>query len=198
MTTLIRMLALGALLLLQGCSVLTISRAPGVTYDLAVLQRRDAMPALLEQHFGHPVETVRYAGAIIARRDLHEYSLGIRHKVLYSLLSGSAALYTLGLSELSANSSAAQAAAATGMLRAYYGADGRLYGVARFHANLNMWLPEHLDAPASFASGFPCHDFSAASRRYLESMLRQQRREDLLAKVGSCLSLERVDAAAGG
>lgn len=194
MTIMLRALALGALLLLQGCSVLAISRAPGVTYDLAVLQRADASPALLEQNFGHPVETVRYRSPVIGRRDLHEYPVGIRHKILYSLLSGSAAVYTLGLSELSANSAALQAAAATDSLRAYYGADGQFYGAARYHANLNMWLPERLEAPGSFPAGFPCHDFPASSRRYLESMLRQQKREDLLAKVGNCLPLERLES----
>lgn len=190
---LLRALVPGALLLLQGCSVLTISRAPGVTYDLAVLQRDDASPGVLEQHFGHPVESLRYTSAVISRRDLHEYPLGIRRKLLYSLLSGSAAVYTLGISELSANSAAVQAAAATGSLRAYYGADGRLYGVARYHRDLAMWLPEHLEAAESFRDGFPCHDFPGPSRRYLESLLRQQKRDDLLAKAGNCLALERVD-----
>lgn len=181
------------LLLLQGCSVLTISGAPAVTYDLAVLGQAGAEPALLEQHFGHPVETIHYRSAAIGRRDLHEYPVGIRHKVLYSLLSGTAAVYTLGLSELSANSAAVQAAAATATLRAYYDPQGRLYGSATYHANLNMWLPDHLEAPGNFREGFPCHDFSGPAQRYLRSTLASSKREDLLAKIGQCLSLERVD-----
>lgn len=194
MNPIIRACTLLALLLLQGCSVLTITGAPAVTYDLAVLEQTGAEPALLEQHFGHPVETIHYRSTAIGRRDLHEYQVGIRHKALYSLLSGTAAVYTLGLSELSANSAAVQAAAATATLRAYYDPQGRLYGSATYHSNLNMWLPDHLAAPGSFRDGFPCHDFSGPALRYLRATLASGKHDNLLAKIGQCLSLDRIDA----
>lgn len=194
MTILFRALGLCGLMLLQGCSVLTLSRAPGVTYDLAVLKQADAQPALLEHNFGHPVETIRYRPGVIARRDLHEYPVGIRRKFLYSLLSGTAAVYTLGMSEISADSAARQAAAATARLRAYYDPDGRLYGAASYHANLNMWLPDNLEEAGSFSRGFPCHDFSGPAQRYLRSLLAGRKREDLLAKIDHCLSLEPLES----
>lgn len=190
-----RMSILVALMaLLQGCSVMTIVNAPKANHDLATLESAGADKEVIVENFGEPVETVSYISPIIVRRDLHEYPTGIKHKLLYSLLSGTAAVYTLGISEFAALPVATEAARATDALRVYYGPDGKVYGSASYSKKVNMWVPNYIEHEGNFRYGFPCYDFSAPSRKVISDLLVRKGRSDLADKVSNCLSLERVQA----
>jgi hypothetical protein len=184
------------LLALQGCSVITIMNAPTAKYDRSLLGATGADSQTIIDNFGEPVEAVSYISPVIVRRDLHEYPVGVRHKVWYSLLSASAAVYTIGLSELLLLPSITQAVDATSSVRIYYGADQKVYGSASYNKATHMWLPNFSQHAESFKDGFPCYDFSAAFRKVLVSFLERKNRPDLVEKVTNCLSLERVQAAA--
>lgn len=180
---------------MQGCSVMTIIKAPDVHYDLAVLKTAGIEQQVIMDNFGDPVETVAYTNPTILRRDLHEYQVGIKHKIFYSLLSGSAAVYTLGITELSALPVAMDAAHATDTLRVYYGADSKVYGSASYSKETNMWLPNWIEHEENFKNGFPCFDFSSQSRKAMADALVRKSRPDLAEKIGRCLTLERTQVA---
>lgn len=175
----------------QGCSVVTIMNAP----DVKALKTADNDSQQMADYFGEPVEVVTYANPVILRRDLHEYQAGIEHKVWYSLLSGSAAVYTFGISELSTLPIATEAAHATESLRVYYGHDNRVYGSASYSKKIGMWLPNFIGDDESFREGFPCNDFTMASRNVMTDRLKRAGRPDLASRIANCLSLERIQMA---
>lgn len=181
--------------LLHGCSVLTIIKAPDAEYDLAVLKSAGIDKQTMTNNFGDPVETITYTSPTVMRRDLHEYQVGIKHKLFYSLLSGSAAIYTLGITELSALPVAVEAAQATDSLRVYYGPDNKVYGSASYTKKTNMWLPNYIEHEENFRNGFPCYDFSSPSRKAMADYLTRKNRPDLAQKISNCLNLERVQVA---
>ncbi len=191
-------LIMNMLIGIQGCSVVTIMSAPAAKYDAKVLVADGFDMQVMTDNFGEPVETISYVNSIILRRDLHEYQIGIKHKIFYSLLSGSAAIYTLGISELSSLPIATEAAHATDSLRVYYGADSKAYGSASYSKKIGMWLPNSIENEGSFKDGFPCHDFTAASRNVMADVLVRSGRPDLVKKITRCLSLERVQVAGNG
>lgn len=180
---------------LQGCSVMTIMDAPDVEYDVDVLKGAGVYGQVMMDNFGDPVETISYRNKIIARRDLYEYQVGIKHKFLYSMLSGSAAIYTLGISELAVLPMTTEAARAVGSLRVYYDQDKKVYGSASYNKKANMWLPNFVENEGNFRNGFPCYDFSERARKVMMEYLAGRGRSDLVQKISNCLSLDRVEVA---
>lgn len=182
--------------LMAGCSALTIARAPKAVPERALMRADDARNReAVMQRFGEPVETVRYASPVVARRDLYEFPAGIRYRPLYAALSLSAAVFTLGASELFVLPAAAHAARATAALRVYFSPDDSIYGAVVYRPDLGMWFLSELEADAGFASGFPCYDFPAPMRRAMASRLARQGAPELAARLSNCLRLERQQTA---
>lgn len=188
-------LMLACVSLLEGCTAMAIMDAPEAKYDLSVLKPAAADRQVIDRNFGEPVESIHYTSTAIAKRDLHEYQVGIKHKYVYSVASGIVAIFTFGVLEEYLYPVAREAAQAKDSVRVYYGPDGKLYGSASYDKKINMWLPNYLDEEASFSNGFPCYDFTPSARKAMAGILERKNRPDLLAKLSNCLELERVQAA---
>jgi hypothetical protein len=193
--TLICLVAL-VTLSLSGCSAAKYAGAKDASeVDLSLLNVNTRSSELV-QAFGAASESIEITNfQPIVRRDTFSVDKGVSGKGTKAFLSGAAAVYTLGISELFTNDSAEEAANNRTMYRVYVDQSDKVYGIARQvkdTKNSNYWFPE--SKTGMWKNGIPCDEFLPERLDMYWRALILLKKDELAEQVKKCATPASSDS----